>query len=255
MTAKMTDIHCHLPFQVSDGPASIDDAKAILDRAARDGVTYITAVAHYGQYLKELEEAVGMLGDEANKLGVELYPSFEYDYVHLDDVKPEALRFIGPNCRYILLDFHRDNIPYSAPMRLFELMEKNIGIVIVHPEKLFKAEALPMLQRFVDGGMVLQVNALSFLPDSPPRVRKMTHLLMRKGLVHVVASDAHRKEGVRRHAMAEARKIVEKTYGAPSAELLFELNPRRLLEDAPPFEMPERPNWWERLKHRWTGME
>lgn len=249
----MIDIHCHLPFQISDGPESVEDAECILTKAAEDGVDFITAVAHYGKYLDELKASVERLREKADKLGITLHPTFEYDYVQLDEVKPEEFQFVGPNCHYILLDFHRSNIPYSAPMRLFELTGKNIGIVIVHPEKLFKISMLPMLQRFVDGGMVLQVNAVSFLPDSPPQVRKMAHLMMRKGLVQVIASDAHRKVGVRRYAMAEARKVVEKTYGAQTAELLFEVNPRRILEDQPPFEMPVIMSWWERLKRRWTG--
>lgn len=249
----MIDIHCHLAARISDGPDSIEDSAAMLKQAAADGVTHITVAAHYGKYLDDLKDATGRLSEEAAKLGITLHPTFEYDFVHLDEVKPEEMQFIGPNCRYILLDFHRSNLPYSAPMRLFELMESNIGIVIVHPEKLFRTDMIPKLQQFADGGAVLQINAVSFLSDSPPRVRKMVHQLMRKGLVQVVASDAHRKAGFRRYAMAEARKVVEKTYGAQTAELLFDINPARLLEDKPPFDMPVHLNWWERLKRRWTG--
>ena len=249
----MIDIHCHLAPNISDGPASPEDSLIMLRKAAEDGVTHITAAAHYGKYLDELKAAVASLEDEAKKLGITLHPTFEYDFVHLDEVKPEEMQFVGPNCRYILLDFHRSNLPYSAPMRLFELMEKNIGVVIVHPEKLFRTDMIPKLQQFVDGGIVLQVNAVSFLSDSPPRVRRMAHQLMRKGLVQVVASDAHRKVGTRRYALAEARKVLEKTYGKQTAELVLDINPQRILEDKPPFEMPVHLNWWEKLKRHWTG--
>ena len=249
----MIDIHCHLPVNISDGPETIEDAVAMLEKAAADGVTYITAVSHYGKYLDQLKDSVAHLQKEADRFGITLHPAFEYDYVHLDEVKTADLQFIGPRSSYILLDFHRSNIPFSAPMRLCELVEENVSIVIVHPEKLFGPDSLPMLQHFVDGGMVLHVNALSFLPDAPSSVRKMAHLLMRKGLVQVVASDAHRKTGLRRYVMAEARRIVAKKYGEEIAEMIFEINPSRILEDRPPLEMPVQMSYWERLRRRWTG--
>jgi len=250
----MIDLHSHIAFGVSDGPSSKEDALAMLEAAARDGVTHIVAVAHYGKYYDQLKSVVEQLRPEAERLGITLYPSFEYDYVHLDEIKdPDQLVFIGPKSRYILLDFNRERIPYSTPMRLFELSEGNVKFIIVHPEKLFRKDMLPMLQQLSEGGAVLQINAMSLLSETPPRERRMAHLLIRKGLAHAVASDAHRKSGLRRYVLSEARKVVEKTYGGEIAELLFDLNPARIIDDLPPMEMPSFPSWWERLRHRWTG--
>ena len=250
----MIDLHSHIAFGVSDGPASKEDSLAMLEAAASDGVTHIVAVAHYGKYYDQLKDSVEQLRPEAERLGITLYPSFEYDYVHLDEIKnPEELVFIGPKCRYILLDFNRGRIPYSTPMRFFELSEGNVKFIVVHPEKLFRKEILPMLQQLAERGAVLQINAMSLLSETPPRERKMAHLLIRKGLVHAVASDAHRKAGVRRYVLREARKVVEKKYGGEIADLLFDVNPARILDDMPPVEMPTFPSWWERLRSRWTG--
>ena len=150
---QMIDLHCHLPFGVSDGPKSIDESLAILRQAAGEGVTHITATAHYGQYYAAVCAAVEELKPEAERLGVSLYPAMEYDYVHLDEVSPDKLVFVGPESRYILLDFHRYRVPYSAPMRLFELQSQDISIIIVHPEKLFGTDMLPFLRNFSDAGM------------------------------------------------------------------------------------------------------
>ena len=62
-----------------------------------------------------------------------------------------------------------------------------------------------------------------------------------------------RPDGRRRYAMREARETIEKRYGAKVAELLFEVNPERLLKDQTPLELPEFPTWFERLKRRWLG--
>lgn len=249
----MIDLHCHLPFQVSDGPQSFEDALAMLRRAAESGVTRITAVAHYGKYFDAVAAAVEQLRPEAEKLGVVLHPAFEYDYLHLETVKVDELRFIGPESRYILVDFNRNRLPYSTPMRIFELAEQDVGIVVVHPEKLFHKSAVPMLGKLAGGGTAIQINAISLLPESSSHCRKMAHLLLRKGLVHAVASDAHRPDGHRRYVMSEARKIVADTYGDDLAKLLFEVNPARLLKNLPPQEAPEFPSWWERFRRRWTG--
>lgn len=250
----MIDIHCHLPFGISDGPEDLETSLAMLRSAAADDVKYINCVAHYkkGSFPKVCA-AVEALKSEAEKLGVELHPGFEYDFVHLDELKVEELRSVGPGCRSILVDFNRNHIPFSAPMRLRELQEQEIGVVIVHPEKLFGEDMLPMLKKFSEGGVTIQINATSLTKDASPPTRKMTDLLLRKGLVHVVASDAHQLEGRRRYAMREARENVEKRYGAKVAELLFEVNPARLLKDQLPIELPEFPTWFERLKRRWLG--
>ena len=250
----MIDIHCHLPFGIGDGPKDLETSLRILRAAADAGVEHITCVAHYkrGEFPR-VEAAVAALKSEAGKLGVELHPAFEYDFVHLDELKVDELRFIGPASRNILIDFNRSNIPFSAPMRLRELQEQEVGVVIVHPEKLFGKDMLPMLKKFSEGGITIQVNATSLTKDASPATRKMANLLLRKGLVHVIASDAHRPEGRRRYAMREAREFVEKRYGAKVAELLFEINPDRLLKDQPPRELPEFPTWFERLKRRWLG--
>ena len=252
-TNGMIDLHCHLPFGVSDGPECIEDSRQMLKCAAESGITHITAVAHYGNYFPEVCRAVEELRADAEKLGITLHPAFEYDYLHLESINLEELRFIGPESRYILLDFNRERIPYAAPMRLFELAEQDVGIIIVHPEKLFGRSALPILKQFAEGSIALQINAMSLLPESPSHVRKMARTLLDKGLVHAVASDAHRPTGHRRCVMREAREIVSAAYGDALAVQLFEENPARMLKNLPPLDAPEFPNWWERLRRRWTG--
>ena len=249
----MIDLHCHLPFGISDGPETLEDSLKILRSAADAGVTHITAVAHYNKHFDKVESAVEALRPEAEKLGIGLFPSFEYDYIHLEEVKVDDMRFIGPESRYILVDFNRERIPYAAPMRFFELIEQGVGIVVVHPEKLFTRHALPLLKKFSEGGIALQINALSLLPEASSARRSMAHWLIRHGLVHAVASDAHRPEGHRRYVMKEARKIVADTYGEELAEQLFEENPARLLKNLTPLDAPEFPSWWERFRRRWFG--
>ena len=249
----MIDLHCHLPFGISDGPEKIEDSLRILRRAAETGVTHITAVSHYNHHFDRVEAAVEALRPEAEKLGVALHPSFEYDYIHLDTVKVEEMRFIGPESRYILIDFNRERIPYAAPMRFFELIEQGVGVVVVHPEKLFSRHELPLLKKFSEGGIALQINALSLLPEAGSARRSMAHWLIRHGLVHAVASDAHRPEGHRRYVMAEARRIVADTYGKELAAQLFEENPERLLKNLTPVDPPQFPTWWERFRRRWFG--
>jgi protein-tyrosine phosphatase len=69
-----------------------------------------------------------------------------------------------------------------------------------------------------------------------------------RGLVHVVASDAH--DPKRRHPrMSQAREVVRQRAGEDTAELLFRENPCAVIEDRPvaagrmPVAPPSR-RWW-----------
>jgi protein-tyrosine phosphatase len=56
--------------------------------------------------------------------------------------------------------------------------------------------------------------------------------LLERGLAHVVASDAH--DSKRRHtSLREAYAVVQLRCGHDAAELLFEANPRKIVEGLP----------------------
>ena len=246
----MYDIHCHLPFDISDGPSERSESVEMLRIAAEAGVTGINAVAHFGNYLRELQDRIEVLRPEAEALGITLHAGFEYDFSDLAECGDDPRLVTVSDCsRYVLIDFCSSNLPYFAGMKFYQLAGRGYRFIIVHPEVLFTRHDLKQLSELQRQNAVIQLNASSFLPESAPAVRNLAHDLIRCGLAQAVASDAHRATGRRRNALPEARAAVSRRHGTEVAELLFDLNPQRLWENLHPLELPVPPlSRWQKWR-------
>jgi protein-tyrosine phosphatase len=101
------------------------------------------------------------------------------------------------------------------------------------------------------------VTALSVLGGFGKSAAAAAHQLLSKGMVHVIASDAH--DPVHRHPRLDtAFAAVAARYGNDMADLLFTDNPRAMVQGRfvssdriPP---PERRKWWQfRAADRFEG--
>ncbi len=241
----MKDLHCHLPFGISDGPPEISESLEMLRIAADNGVSYINAVAHYAPDSRSpVEHAVDSLRDAAARYNITLHAGFEYTFMDLLESQEPFLP-IGDSSSSILVDFNTDTIPSFASMRFYEIMSKGTRIILVHPEILFTRHAIPMLTRLADMRVAFMLNAASFLPEVLPPVRNMAHRLLRSGIAKLVSSDAHAAAGPLRYVLQEARKAVSIQYGEENARILFEVNPDRVLQNLSPYDLnlPEEPFW------------
>ena len=241
----MKDLHCHLPFGISDGPPEMSESLEMLRIAAEHGVTYINAVTHYSPGRREsLEHTVDSLRDAAARHNIELHAGFEYTFVDLLEFK-ESFLSTGKKNNTILVDMNSNMIPAFALMRFYEIMSEGNRIILVHPEILFAPHALPLLAKFADMKILFMLNAASFLPEASSHIRKMAYQLLHSGMAHMIASDAHSSTGPRRCVLREAREILTARYGEENARLLFEVNPTMVLENRHPYELhlPEQSFW------------
>ena len=83
---------------------------------------------------------------------------------------------------------------------------------------------LDKLEEWAGYGCLLQVTALSFLGRFGKQAKTFADLLLQKGLVHVVASDAHDTKH-RPPSLKEAYEYVSKQCGPARARMLFIENP------------------------------
>jgi protein-tyrosine phosphatase len=79
---------------------------------------------------------------------------------------------------------------------------------------------------------VAQVTAGSLLGEFGNLAQAAAEEFFKRGLVHVVASDAHSLE-VRPPRLAAAREKVRKAWGAEAEAGLFEGNPRAIVRNEP----------------------
>jgi protein-tyrosine phosphatase len=159
---------------------------------------------------------------------------FNLSYENIQDglVSPE--KYTVNHLNYLLVEFPDLNISPAIDKVFVQFLDRGIVPIITHPERNgLLQQRIPKLTAWVNEGCLLQVTALSITGGFGKEARDCAWDLLQRGLVHVVASDAHDPE--HRHTrLSEAREAVGKRFGEETADSLFEFNPRAVIEGQDP---------------------
>ena len=147
----------------------------------------------------------------------------------------ELRRFGLGGSRYLLVETPYYGWPLRLPDVLFSLRDQGFAPVLAHPERNVEVQARPeRLVPLVEAGMLVQVTAASVDGRIGRRAAGVRPRLIRDGLAHLLASDAHHAS-VRAVGMAAAAKAVG---GGALGQWLTCDVPAAILDDAP---IPPRP--------------
>lgn len=234
------DLHCHILPGLDDGADSIEEALRMLDVAHGDGVAGIVATPHilqgrYENSPEEIAEATATLLSRQSCCA--LYPGAELRVTRqlVDSVRRDELPLINGKT-HLLLELPSGNVP---PL---EVMEKLIGNLLAngvvplfaHPERNIVLRSSPTLMRLlISFGALFQVTAMSITNDLGSDIRYAVFSMLRSGLAHVVASDAHDSRK-RPPVLSRAFAVVSREFGKKKAEELFVVNPGRIICGAAP---------------------
>ena len=187
----MTDLHTHILPGMDDGPKTLADAMALVERAAIQGVDHIALTSHFHRenesvaaFLERREIAFSALREVCPrelslKRGCEVYFS-----PRLLTENVEALCLEGT--KVLLLELPVLQKPAFLREVLTALSQKGITPLIAHVERYqYVAQDPVILADWVELGALIQVNAQSVLDGG------LARKLIKWGLCHVVASDAH----------------------------------------------------------------
>jgi protein-tyrosine phosphatase len=243
----MVDIHTHILHDLDDGPATLEESLDMARAALEAGTHTVVATPHVlncmnlannsmiNRRFKEFKALLhSELPDLKVLLGTEIYfqPNLS-QYASYDAATLNGTR------RYMLVEFPMGDIPKGYEKELAALARFSLVPVIAHPERNALIIDKPALAgKLVEAGAILQMNAGSLTGHFGSTIRKVAQILLKKGWVHVIASDAHEvgKRGPDlRKAVAEAAEII----GAAAAGRLVADNPRLLLEGK---SLPGRPD-------------
>ncbi|MGH9416740.1 MAG: tyrosine-protein phosphatase [Terriglobales bacterium] len=191
------DTHVHLLPGLDDGPATEDDARALIEDAIQSGVTHAVATPH-ANYQFQFEPQVAAplrarLQEIAGErlqiyLGCELHLSYE----NLQAALAHPQHYCLNGSRYLLVEFPEHFEPPVMGDALSQLLETGLVPVIAHPERNPVFAARPeALADFLRQGCLAQLTASSFTGRFGKRAQAFAAALLKRQWAHLVATDAH----------------------------------------------------------------
>ena len=262
----MIDLHTHVLPAVDDGVQSMDEAVEFARAARNDGIHTLVATPHcregfYTISRDEVARRVAKLRERlaAEGVDVEVLPGAE---VHICPDLPERVRdgrapTLADNGRTLLLELSLNQYPVDLPNLVFQLKLAGLQVLFAHPERVrYFQDDLTRYAEVVRLGAYGQLTSGSLLGKFGERAAEVSEELLRKGLVHVLASDGHNVRGRPPH-LRRAMETCASLVGEPLARAMTEAIPRALLDGRDP-EVPaveaagasRRAGWWNRLLGR-----
>lgn len=193
------DLHCHVLPGIDDGPASIEESVAMARAAAQAGTRTMVATPHvslrYPNDAATIERLVGEVNARlrAEAIPVEIRSGAEIAVAHVGELDRSGLFELGlGGGPWLLLEppFARA-FSRLGPI-LLDLQRRGHRIVLAHPERcpVFHREP-ELLETLVDAGALTSLTAGSLVGAFGRDVRRFALELLRGGMAHNVASDAH----------------------------------------------------------------
>lgn len=233
------DLHCHLLPDWDDGPDDFHESLSMAQRFSAAGCKTIVVTPHVDRLLGRAErpaqsiaQAVADLEAQLQQNGVDirLLPGGE---LHLGTpdlarrVAREPWLSIGGAGHYALIESPVNSWPKHAPQMLYHLSLSGITPIIAHPERYAEVQKdVTLMAELVDKGARLQITARS-LVGKDRKAKRCSEQLLVRGLVAVVASDAHNAEAILVHEVVE--RVVE-LIGEEAARLVLVDNAVAVIE-------------------------
>lgn len=234
----MIDLHSHILPGIDDGARTLEDSVELCRAAARDGVTTIVATPHIREgrwdnrrsgIASRVDELRAELARRGVPLEVVLGAEVYFACGVLEALQEGAFPTYADGRRYFLFELPNHFIARQVQDLIFECRTAGITPVVAHPERNPQLMASPeLLEEVARMGVLFQVTAMSVTGRFGREARKGADQLLARGLVHVVASDAHNASS-RPAVLSEAYARVASTWGEERARELFVANPARVL--------------------------
>ena len=195
----MIDLHSHILPGVDDGPADLEGSILLAQAAVAGGTRTIAATPHIEfDFGVDPLAVAGWVADlqaqlRERAIALEVVTGGEIALSRLADLSEEellALRLGGGPFLLVESPFS-PSVGDFGPI-LLDLISRGHGVLLAHPERSPAFLRHPgRLREMVDAGVLVQITASSLAGDFGTAPRRFALELLREGLVHVVASDAH----------------------------------------------------------------
>ncbi|NIO49110.1 MAG: exopolysaccharide biosynthesis protein [Candidatus Aminicenantes bacterium] len=233
----MIDLHCHILPGIDDGPSDIETSIRMSKIAADDGITHIVATPHFKYNEKptidDIKDRLKMLEERVNKenirvkfsSGADIGLTYELTY----GIDKNEIPTINGS-RYFLLELP-NIIPPNLDNFLFTAELKGFVPIITHPERNYSLLSFPeKMEALRDSGALFQLTAMSITGEFGTPIKKFSQMLLKKGFIDFVASDAH-SAGWRNPVLSSAYWEITELFDEDEAQRIFLKNPLAVVEN------------------------
>lgn len=229
----MTDIHCHLIYDVDDGSRDIKESVILLKKMKNVGFDNVIITPHYienSEYNSENTEKLVKLKNikatlKRNKIDINVYLGNEI-FISENIVKDIKDNKIYPlnNSKYLLIEFPFHNEILNLEDFLYEIKINGFIPIIAHPERYdsFKHD-YSIVKKLKEEGILFQSNYSSILGYYGKHAKKLMKKMLKDKYIEYLGTDLHRKEKTFvidnfKKIQKKIRKITGKKYYAEIME-------------------------------------
>jgi tyrosine-protein phosphatase YwqE len=233
----MLDLHVHVLPGIDDGPRTMEDALALAQALADDGIEHIVATPHiypgvFDNSATRIGEAFDAFQAAVSDAGIDLTMTWAaevricpeiLDWIELRRLPMLNGSLVGPSTA--LIELPDGQIPVGTDKLMGMMLDRGITPLMAHPERnkavMEQPTRLDALRRL---GCKFQVTAGSLLGDFGSRAQTTAQKLLDAGWVDVIATDSHNRSS-RRPRMRAARDWLTEHFDEALALRLTKTHP------------------------------
>jgi protein-tyrosine phosphatase len=194
------DLHCHILPGLDDGPANMDFSLAMARRAVESNIQIMVATPHIradydgitaARIAAATDELNGRIEDDG--LPLRVIPGAEVAIPKLEELSDDELTLLSLGSGgYVLLESPYGAGPVDVEAAVRDIGARGHSTILAHPERcpLFHAD-IERLATLAERGVLCSITSASLAGAFGDRARSFSVEMLRRGLVHDVASDAH----------------------------------------------------------------
>ena len=218
----MVDLHCHLLPGIDDGSKNMEISLRLAREATENGITHALLTPHHmnGRYVNHKQDVIQRTKKfqeqiDAHNIPLTVFPGQEVriNGQLLEALDKDDILFADTAGKYMMLEFPDDDVPHYTNRMIFDLQQRGIIPVIVHPERNTKIMSEPdIIYQLLEKGCLSQITASSYVGIFGKKVENFSRQLIEAGQGYVLASDAHDLPG-RKYEMCQAFKKMQREFG------------------------------------------
>lgn len=256
--APLADTHIHLHWGTDDGPTSLEEAVAMCERLAGEGVRSAASLSHQNpsyplntpdSLRAKTAELAAVL--KAKKIPLHLYPSAEVmaSTELVEKWKAGEWLSIADRKKFLLVEMP---LGMFVDLRPAARMLKSLGvrIIVAHAERypeLLHDDA--MCEEWIRLGCLIQITARGVARPLNGQDDSAIRRWIKRGMVHVMGSDGHNLDR-RPPAMKEGYDAICRIAGMGAADRIGSIWGTAVLQGLPvnvPPPSPPKKSWFASL--------